>query len=411
MGVYSHSRLGTFETCPRQYWFAYIEKPEIARPDTVEAFFGSRVHEALEHLYFRLLNGRLLTQEELRDYYETLWQKAWSDDVRIVKADLTADDYRAVGQQCLRDYYARYHPFDRDRTLVLENLILFNLDPEGQYKIRGFIDRLARESDGRYAIHDYKTSGHLPTQDQADEDRQLALYQIGVQDMWDDVEEVNLVWHYLRFDAELRSCRTPEQLAALKAECSALIDDIEARGEDEEDFPTSRSNLCDWCDYQELCPVTRHHVTVAALPPRKFKADEGVQLVDRWAALRQQIGELEEQVETIEAEEEELKEALLEFARQQGLESIAGSTHYVEVTEKTKIDYPKSDDEGRDAFEATLRDAGLWDEVTAMHWARFRSLWLDEDAWPAGVREHVAPLISEWTETDVRLKQGGVKEN
>jgi hypothetical protein len=58
MPVYSHSRLGTFETCPRQYWFAYIEKPEIERPDTAEAFLGNRVHEALEHLYFRLLNGR-----------------------------------------------------------------------------------------------------------------------------------------------------------------------------------------------------------------------------------------------------------------------------------------------------------------------------------------------------------------
>ena len=32
MPVYSHSGVGTFETCPRQYWFAYIEKPEIVRP-------------------------------------------------------------------------------------------------------------------------------------------------------------------------------------------------------------------------------------------------------------------------------------------------------------------------------------------------------------------------------------------
>lgn len=410
MPVYSHSRLGTFEICPRQYWFAYIEKPEIERPATVEAFLGSRVHEALEHLYFRLLNGRLLNLEELLERYEALWEKAWSDDVRIVKADLTADDYRAVGRQCLRDYYARHHPFDGDRTLVLENLILFNLDAEGRYKIRGFIDRLARERDGRYAIHDYKTSGHLPTQDQADADRQLALYQIGVQGMWDDVQEVDLVWHYLRFDAELRSRRTSEQLAALKAGCIALIDDIEARGEDEESFPTNRSNLCDWCDYQELCPATRHHVAVAALPPRKFKADEGVQLVDRWAALRHRIGELREQVDVLEAEEEELKEALLEFARQQGLESVAGSTHYAEVTEKTKIDYPRSGDEDRDTFEAALREAGLWDDVTAMHGGKFRSLWLEEEAWPPHARERIEPLISERTETDVRLKEGGVEK-
>ena len=265
MTVYSNSRLSTFETCPRQYWFAYIEKPEIERPPTVEAFLGSRVHEALEHLYFRLLNGRLLSRDELLDWYEALWQKEWSDDVRIVKADLTADDYRAVGRQCIGDYYERYHPFDQDRTLVLEGQILFNLDADGRHKVRGFIDRLARDRDGRYAIHDYKTSSRLPKQAQADADRQLALYQIGVQGMWDDVQEVDLVWHYLRFGAELRSRRTPEQLVALKAECIALIEDIESRGEDDEDFPTSASRLCDWCDYRELCPV-RATITRAGCP-------------------------------------------------------------------------------------------------------------------------------------------------
>ncbi len=40
-----------------------------------------------------------------------------------------------------------------------------------------------------------------------DSDRQLALYQLGVQDMFDDASEVDLVWHYLVFDWEIRSQR------------------------------------------------------------------------------------------------------------------------------------------------------------------------------------------------------------
>ena len=35
-----------------------------------------------------------------------------------------------------------------------------------------------------------------------DEDRQLALYQIGIQKMWNDVNRVELVWHYVAFDKE-----------------------------------------------------------------------------------------------------------------------------------------------------------------------------------------------------------------
>ena len=58
MAAYSHSRLGTFESCPRKYWYAYIGKPEIETVDSVEAFLGTRVHESLEELYSRQMGGR-----------------------------------------------------------------------------------------------------------------------------------------------------------------------------------------------------------------------------------------------------------------------------------------------------------------------------------------------------------------
>jgi hypothetical protein len=48
MGIHSHSSLGSFENCPRQYWYQYIGKPPVERVDTIEAFLGKRVHEALE---------------------------------------------------------------------------------------------------------------------------------------------------------------------------------------------------------------------------------------------------------------------------------------------------------------------------------------------------------------------------
>ena len=41
MPIYSHSRLGSFGTCPRQYWYAYIGKPDIERVDSIEAFLAA----------------------------------------------------------------------------------------------------------------------------------------------------------------------------------------------------------------------------------------------------------------------------------------------------------------------------------------------------------------------------------
>jgi len=37
MRIHSHSSLGSFENCPRQYWYQYIGKPPVERVDTIEA--------------------------------------------------------------------------------------------------------------------------------------------------------------------------------------------------------------------------------------------------------------------------------------------------------------------------------------------------------------------------------------
>jgi putative RecB family exonuclease len=410
MTIYSHSRLAIFGTCPRQYWFAYIERPDIEVPDTVEAFLGSRVHDALEALYRALLGGRRMSREELIQWYEAEWDRQWHEGVRIVRPDFRARDYCEVGRQCLAGYYDGHQPFNQDRTLALERMVQIDLDEAGKYRMRGIIDRLTQRTDGTYEIHDYKTANWLMTQGAADTDRQLALYQIGVQGMWDDVRSVDLVWHFLRFGKEIRSRRSPEQLEALKAQSIAVIDDIESRGKEVNNFPTQSSSLCDWCDYRELCPATKHYVAVESLPPKEYKADEGVGLVDRWAALRDQRRELEEKAAAIKEEEEAVQEEILAFAEQHGLESVAGSSYHVDITQGIRIEYPKAGDEGREVFEEALRAAGLWDEVITLNWQKLKSLWLAEDALSPEAREALRPFIEEYTERQARLKKGSIAE-
>ena len=407
MAVYSHSRLGAFESCPRHYWYAYIGKPEIETVDSVEAFLGTRVHESLEELYSRHMGGQLMAMEEMLAFYEQQWKKEWYDGIHIVSKTFKAADYRQVGLDALKAYHKRYHPFNQSRTIKLEARIVFDLDPAGKYRLQGYIDRLAQREDGVYEVHDYKTNRSMPTQQDADADRQLALYQLGVQGMWKDVRGVDLIWHYVRFDKELVSHRIPAQLQELKKQVIATIDDIEGRGREEAAFPTSKSTLCQWCEYREICPATRHQVAVAALPPKKFKADEGVGLVDGWVAIRDERKELEKQAAALKAKEEALQEQLIAFARQQGIESVAGSSHHVDVVAQTVISYPAADDENRPAFEAALRKAGIWDEVTTLHWAAFRSVWQSPDRLRSAIRKKLLPFVIECVEAIARLKKGG----
>ena len=96
-----------------------------------------------------------------------------------------------------------------------------------------------------------------------------------------------------------------------------LIQTIE-KAENERKFPTKESRLCDWCSYQELCPAKKHGAKVEKLPVKKFKKDEGVQLVNKFVKLN---GKLKE----AEIELDELKENVFAFAEQFGLEKIVGS--------------------------------------------------------------------------------------
>ncbi len=248
--VYSPSRISTYESCPRQYRYRYIDR--IPREEeSIEAFLGSRVHEALNRLYRDLQLEKHPHLDELLNYYDTEWRRRWHDQVRIVKRDRSIEDYKRLGERCLKDYHDAHKPFDRGQTLGLEHRVTSSLDPAGRYRIQGYIDRLVSVGSGRYEIHDYKTSGRLPVQGVLDADRQLALYQLGVQGTWPQAKEIELVWHYLAFGKELRSRRTPEALDRLKATTIALIDRIEADTE----FKPIKSTLCHWCAYKDICPV------------------------------------------------------------------------------------------------------------------------------------------------------------
>jgi putative RecB family exonuclease len=405
MQTYSHSALESFETCPRQFWYRYVGKPEVVREKTVEAFLGTCVHKTLESLYKLRLAGRVLSEEETLARFEALWAKGWSDAIRIVNEELSAEDYRRAGREALTAYHRRHAPFDQEATLRLEARVAFPLDPGGRYRMQGYVDRIARRDDGTYEIHDYKTSSHLPSQGDADGDRQLALYQIGLQGLWMDVEAVDLIWHYLRFDTDLVSHRTREQLREVREACIAVIQDIERRGEEEERFPTRPSAICNWCEFRTICPAVRHQFATAALTPDAFAADDGVQLVDAWAEAVEKRKALDAQVKALKAAEAELQGRVEAFAVREGLEAVVGSAHRAEIARVSEIGFPKAGAPERSAFDAALMETGVWEQVAAPNAQKLKSLLGDPELLGGEARERLAPFLEMVEKIEARLKK------
>ena len=206
--IYSHSRLSTFENCPKQFRFRYVDQIP-AETEGIEAFVGKRVHELMERLYMFVDRGQVPSVEQVIDRYRALWDETFdAERVRIVKTDTSIDLYHELGIRCIRNYYRRHYPFDGDETLGLERRVVFDLDEAGEYRMQGIIDRVVRSRDGAVEIQDYKTGQWVPSQAKLDKERQLALYQIGYCDTENDDSPVRLVWHYLARGQTRTSTRT-----------------------------------------------------------------------------------------------------------------------------------------------------------------------------------------------------------
>jgi putative RecB family exonuclease len=273
MVVYSHSRLSSFEQCKLKYKFRYIDKiiPDIEK--TIESHLGSMVHDTLEWLYTEVKKGKIPSVDEVIVHYSENWQENYEDEIPIMRKNLTSGDYFNKGVEYLMNYYNSHKPFV-ENTIAVEKHIIFDLDENGDYKIRGFIDRLVYNLEtGEYEVHDYKTSKNLPSQEILDKDRQLALYSIAIKETYGVEKRVILVWHYLAHNKRVHSKRTDEQLKQLKEDTLNLIKEIQTTI----DFPPTKSALCNWCEYKSICPAWGNKPPIKQLTLRDFSMEDVVE--------------------------------------------------------------------------------------------------------------------------------------
>jgi len=189
-----------------------------------------------------------------------------------------------------------------------------------------------------------------------------------------DVKDVHLIWYYVAYDKEFHSKRTDAQLNQLKKDTIQLIDTIEK----EESFPAQTSFLYEWCEYQPACPQYAHLYKLEGKPANEYLNDPGVKLVNRYAELQDQKNDT---VDELDTELEKLKEAIIAFAKRENVGVVFGSNKKVKITISEKTMYPSKNDDKRLKLNASIKKAGLWDEVSDLDvYALIRAL--EQPHWP-----------------------------
>lgn len=395
MARYSYSRLETYASCPLRYKFQYLDRVKVDVGPSVEAFLGSRVHDALEWLYGQVQLGLVPTLGEVLAWYGEAWDAEWTDRVRIVRQGVTADTYRRLGEKCLRLYFRRHAPFAEGLVLGLEEP--FSLDLGEGIELTGYIDRLTKHDGDVYEVHDYKTSGNLPTPEEAARDVQAGLYALAVRARFPHAREVRLVWHYLRFDERLVTSRSEVELAELRADTVRRVREVERATE----FPPQESALCAWCEYFGICPAKGHRQVLAELPPSRHRGEPGVALVDRLAALKR---ELRETSARLEGEIAAVEEALVAYAREHGFAVVVGTEVEATVVDDEVLALPGSGDPERVELEDRLRRLGLWEACATVSLDKVKKLVRDGDLLEAA-RAEILALARVEPRVTIRLRR------
>ena len=344
---YSYSSLQSFKTCPRKYAYRYKEKATHL-DTTIEAFTGKLVHQVFEELYTFVQKGKVPEKSDLLSRYSELWDKSWNDNIRIIKKGYEPEHYREMGRRCVDDYYEKYKPFDQN-IIGIERIM--HIPINDTHRMKCIIDRIDKRDDGVYEIHDYKTSQYLPADEDVSKDTQLPLYEIALKKLFSNIKDVELVWHYVALNEEVRTKKTEDELNQV---WQGVLDDIDMV-ESATEFPTKSSNLCKWCEYQHICPETRHAHQLSTLTPEQVSVDDGQGLAEKYihyAGLKK------------EADDElgKLRKQIIKYCRDNDMHMLSGYEKEINVKMQKTFHLPKKDESGYYEVLNLMKNSEVWND-------------------------------------------------
>lgn len=242
----SYSSLDTYQSCPLKYKFQEIDKIKV--PKSKEAVFGSVMHETMRFIHTPGILSP--TMEQAMEHFGNSWNPAVFD---------SEDEERAAfsqGVRIIQDYYKQNNPADFN-IVNLESRFQIEIGEDGdKHIVSGIIDRIDR-IDGGFEIIDYKTTRKMPTQEKVENDLQLSVYLKAFLSRYpkeiDNLSNLKVSLYFLKHGVKLSATRTLEQL---KNSEQLFLDTIKLI--ESSKFEPAVSPLCDWCGYQNRCPMWKH---------------------------------------------------------------------------------------------------------------------------------------------------------
>jgi putative RecB family exonuclease len=335
----SYSSINTYETCPAKYRFQYEER--LPSAPSAALSFGDSLHQALHRFHSRPVPVAP-SIEELHEILEAVWVGEGFADVSEEQM------YLDHGRQVL----AQYHRENADHYRIPAALeFRFQIDVEG-VTLSGVIDRMDRIPGGGYEIIDYKTNRRLPPQSRINDDLQLSIYALAAREVW-GIEPERLTLYYLLPGQRMSTTRGAREIDELRRRIATVAERIEAGK-----FEPRQNPLCDWCDFQALCPLFRHKIEKEQGDP----APRMTQIVEEWISLKRQGREVYRRID-------ELAGLINAFCDEHGYRRLYGSDGAAIDRRPQHVTAPVEE-----KVRAILEPLGLWEPVLSVDPAKLSAL-------------------------------------
>lgn len=250
LGALSPSRAGDFKACPLLFRLRTIDR--LPENPSAAAVRGTVVHKVLEDLFDLPASERTPAQAE------SMIADAWSfvaanepDRTRLFTQEGTDEEQQWLAScaAVLRRYFDLEDPRLLEpaaRELYVETLL------DSKLLLRGYVDRIDVAPDGAIRVVDYKTGTSPREGFEATALFQMRFYALVI---WRTRGVVPAMLRLIYLgNGEMVSYSPDEQdLRATERQLEALWAAIRV-AEQTRDWQASKSSLCTWCSFQEVCP-------------------------------------------------------------------------------------------------------------------------------------------------------------
>jgi putative RecB family exonuclease len=242
----SPSKVSTFTDCALAFRFSAIDR--LPEPPSVAATRGSLVHRALELL--------LDTPPETRDLPAALTFLSQAADEFQTNPEYVGLALDADAEQQFLDeaegLVRRYFELEDPRAIRPIGLELKLEVDVGQLRLRGIIDRLELDGDGRLVVTDYKTGRAPPPHMEQRRLGGVQFYSYLCERLFGQ-RPARIQLLYLADPIAIVHTPSDQSSRGLETKVKAIWTAVQ-RSCEREDFRPRPSKLCDWCAFKAYCP-------------------------------------------------------------------------------------------------------------------------------------------------------------